>query len=95
MAKGAKRDGGKRGSRGGKARAPGTTVAPTPQAPPPATRGTLADRDAYAWRYRVILTLVFVLALALGLLRGNLFALLAGLGGLGWLALVWRRRNPR
>ncbi|MEM9782183.1 MAG: hypothetical protein AAF899_06875 [Pseudomonadota bacterium] len=52
-------------------------------------------RDDYAWRNRVILTLVFALALVLGLMRGNLLFLAGGAGGLGWLVLVWRRRQQR
>ncbi|MEM7499444.1 MAG: hypothetical protein AAF371_15810 [Pseudomonadota bacterium] len=50
-----------------------------PKRPPP-------DRDAFARRYLVPLLLLFGACLVLGLLRGNVLAIIGGVGGLGWLA---------
>ncbi|MEL6267273.1 MAG: hypothetical protein AAFR52_16785 [Pseudomonadota bacterium] len=51
------------------------------------------ERDAYAWRNRGMLAAVFGLFLVGGVAWNNVALVLAGAGGLGWLAMVWWRRG--
>jgi hypothetical protein len=51
------------------------------------------DRSAFARRNAAWLLPAFAAVLLLGLLRGNIWAVLAGVGGLGWvIAALWQRR---
>lgn len=49
------------------------------------------DEPPYPRRNAWVLGAVFALALVFGLLRGNLFAVLGGAGGLLW--LIWQMRK--